>query len=61
MLYLSRFEFPTEDREWAFFMGVKRQCYNTFYPFQVLSSRGLAALDFEPITILYGGNGSGKT
>ena len=61
MLYLSRFEFPTEDQEWAFFMGVKRQCYNTFYPFQVLSSRGLAALDFEPITILYGGNGSGKT
>lgn len=61
MLYLSRFEFPTEDREWAFFMDVKRQCYNTFYPFKVLSSRGVTALDFEPITILYGGNGSGKT
>ncbi|MBE5803667.1 MAG: AAA family ATPase [Clostridiales bacterium] len=61
MLYLSRFEFPDEDREWAFFMGVKRQCYNSFYPFQVLSSRGVTALDFEPITILYGGNGSGKT
>lgn len=61
MLYLSRFEFPDEDREWAFFMGIQRKCYNTFYPFQVLSQRGLTALDFEPITILYGGNGSGKT
>ena len=61
MLYLSRFEFPTEDREWAFFMGVKRQCYNTFYPFKVLSGRGVTEMTFEPITILYGGNGSGKT
>ena len=61
MLYLSRFTFPDEDREWNFFMSVKRQCYNTFYPFKVLSSRGLTQLAFEPITILYGGNGSGKS
>lgn len=61
MLYLSRFEFPTEDQEWSFFMGVKRQCYNTFYPFGVLSARGMTELEFEPVTILYGGNGSGKT
>ncbi len=61
MLYLSRFTFPDEDREWSFFMSVKRQCYNTFYPFKVLSSRGLTQLAFEPITILYGGNGSGKS
>ena len=27
----------------------------------MLSARELAALDFEPLTILYGGNGSGKT
>ncbi|MBP3635978.1 MAG: AAA family ATPase [Clostridia bacterium] len=61
MLYLSRFEFPSEDAEWAFFMSVKRQCYNTFYPFKVLGSKGITALEFEPVTILYGGNGSGKT
>ena len=35
--------------------------YATFYPFQVLSKHGLTRLDFEPVTILYGGNGSGKT
>lgn len=61
MLYLSRFEFPDEDQEWSFFMSIQRQCYNTFYPFKVLGMRGLTALDFEPMTILYGGNGSGKT
>ena len=27
----------------------------------MLSSRGLKRLDFEPVTILYGGNGSGKS
>lgn len=61
MLYLSRFEFPTEDREWRFFMSIKRKCYSTFYPFQVLIQRGVTELTFEPVTILYGGNGSGKT
>lgn len=35
--------------------------YDTFYPFQVLSKHGLTRLDFEPVTILYGDNGSGKT
>lgn len=61
MLYLSRFEFPTEDQEWCFFMSIKRKCYSTFYPFQVLNQQGVTELTFEPITILYGGNGSGKT
>ena len=35
--------------------------YDTFYPFQVLSKHGLTRLDFEPVTILYGDNGLGKT
>ena len=35
--------------------------YDTFYRFQVLSKHGLTRLDLEPVTILYGGNGSGKT
>ena len=61
MLYLSRFEFPDEDAEWRFFMGIKRKCYDSYYPFQVLAGRGMTAIDMEPVTILYGGNGSGKT
>lgn len=62
MLYLSRFTFPTAEEESSFFISeVKRTCYDSYYPFGVLSARELAALDFEPLTILYGGNGSGKT
>ncbi|MCI8542305.1 AAA family ATPase [Acetatifactor aquisgranensis] len=61
MIYLSQFSFPDIEREYDFLMGIKRTCYDSFYPFQVLSGHGLRMLDFEPITILYGGNGSGKT
>ena len=61
MLYLSGFEFPDAEREVDFLMGIRRKCYDTFYPFRVLSGRGLQRLQFEPITLLYGGNGSGKT
>jgi len=61
MIYLTRFTFPDPDGENSFFMSQKRTCYDTFYPFQILSRRQLFELDFEPITILYGGNGSGKT
>ena len=61
MLYLKHFRFQTEDQELVFFYGQKRTCYDTFYPYQIFPQRGLLQLDFEPVTILYGGNGSGKT
>ena len=61
MLYLSRFAFPDDEKEFDFLLTVKRKCYNSFYPFKVLSARGLLELEMEPVTILYGGNGSGKT
>lgn len=61
MIYLSHFEFPHIEREYSFIMGLKRTCYDTVYPFQILSKHHLKMLDFEPVTILYGGNGSGKT
>lgn len=61
MIYLSHFSFPDIEEEYSFIFGLKRTCYDTVYPFQVLSKHGLKCLDFEPITILYGGNGSGKT
>jgi len=58
-LYLSRFTFPDAEREFDFFLRQKRTCHDSYYPFQVLPRVG--RLDFEPITVLYGGNGSGKT
>lgn len=61
MLYLSRFAFPDDEKEFDFLLTVKRKFYNSFYPFKVLSARGLLELEMEPVTILYGGNGSGKT
>lgn len=61
MVYLSHFSFPDIEQEYSFVMGEKRTCYDTFYPFYILSKHHLSMLDFEPVTILYGGNGSGKT
>lgn len=61
MIYLENFTFPDSDAEFSFITGIKRTCYDTFYPFQVLSAHQFERIDFEPITILYGGNGTGKS
>ena len=58
MVYLTCFEFPSEDREADFLWDIGMM---SVYPFNVLSKRCLAKIEFEPITILYGGNGSGKS
>lgn len=61
MNYLKAFTFPNKDMEFGFFMEIKRTCYDSFYPFKILSRHGFERIDFEPVTILYGGNGSGKS
>lgn len=61
MIYLSRFSFPDREAEYDVYFGEKRTCYDSFYPFGILSRSALSVLDFEPITILYGDNGSGKS
>lgn len=61
MIYLSHFEFPGIEREEMFLHEIRQTCYDSFYPFLVVSKHGLRMLDFAPVTILYGGNGSGKT
>lgn len=61
MQYLDWFTFPDEEDEFDFFLKQKRTCYNSYYPFQILSGHHLRRIDFAPVTILYGGNGSGKT
>lgn len=60
-MYLSNFQFADELKEELFLNDIKRTCYNSFYPFGVLSMHHLHRLDFEPVTILCGGNGSGKS
>ncbi|MDC7287848.1 AAA family ATPase [Blautia schinkii] len=61
MVYLSHFSFPSIETEYNFNFSLQRTCYDTLYPFFILSKHALNMLDFEPVTILYGGNGSGKT
>lgn len=62
MVYLNRFNLPDEDNEWRFFVyGEKRTCFNTYYPFQIFPKMEFDEIEFEPVTIFYGGNGTGKT
>ena len=60
-MYLSKFVFPDEEQESGFRFSIKRTCYDSWYPFGILSKHRFRQIDFEPITILYGGNGSGKS
>ena len=60
MIYLTSFKFPTLDMEESFLSTIS-SVYDFSYPFRLFSGAGLRKLEFEPITILYGGNGTGKT
>ena len=60
-MYLHSFIFPNDDMESNFIMNEKRTVYDSFYPFKVLSRKDFETIVFDPITILYGGNGSGKS
>lgn len=61
MVYLKSITFPNADAELDYIWKEKRQCYESFYPFKILSRNDLHRLEFRPVTLLYGGNGSGKT
>jgi predicted ATPase len=61
VIYLDYFTFPNEDKETDFIWTIQRTCYDSYYPFKILSTHYFERIDFEPITILYGGNGSGKS
>ena len=68
MVYLETFYFPSVEREEEIQKLIENEEYKpainyiaqNVYPFSILTHR-LTSLDFEPITILYGGNGSGKS
>ena len=60
-LFLSAFYFPGEEAESDFMFGLKTTYDQTVYPYGVLPQAGLNEIVFRPVTILYGGNGSGKS
>ncbi|MDE6522647.1 MAG: AAA family ATPase [Muribaculaceae bacterium] len=62
MIYLEKFMFPDLEEDTLYFDVPKGSFYDeNTYPFHLTSELGLWSLDFEPLTILYGGNGSGKS
>ncbi len=60
-MFLSSFWFVTREREENHRWDIQRTCYDSWYPFGILSKNSLRMVDFEPVTIFYGGNGCGKT
>lgn len=58
--YLKSFYMPSNDRESYYLDKIKMTCFNNFYPFKTLPLE-FRQLEFFPLTILYGGNGCGKT
>lgn len=64
MIYLEKFTLPTEDEEAGHLRDSGKNqatCYTSRYPFGVFSRREVPELSFQDITVLCGGNGSGKT
>ena len=60
-MFLSAFYFPGEELESDFLFGLKTTYDQSVYPYGVLPKAGLNEIFFRPVTILYGGNGSGKS
>ncbi len=60
MIYLKSFKLLDENEEHPLIMH-KMNIYNNLYPLKIFSEKEFSNIDFEPITIFYGGNGSGKT
>ena len=60
-MFLSAFFFPGEERESDFLFDLKTTYDQSVYPYGVLPKVGLNEIFFRPVTILYGGNGSGKS
>ena len=60
-MFLSAFYFPGAETEFDFMRSLKTTYDQSVYPYGVLLKIGLDEIFFRPITILYGGNGSGKS
>ena len=61
MLYLKSFELPDKDTEENVLMFDRRTYVNGIYPYNIFPNKELKVINFAPITIFYGGNGSGKS
>lgn len=60
-IYLHDFTFLSSNDEDRIIGNEYRTCFNSFYPCRIFPQKGLGRLEFDHMTILYGGNGSGKS
>ena len=60
MIFLKSFRLLNGDVEYNMIVH-KMNIHNNLYPFHIFPEKEFEKIDFEPITIFYGGNGSGKT
>lgn len=69
MVYLEKFVLPIDKEEDMIEErmlengGGNKSCkyIDNIYPCRLFSTKGLAEIDFAPLTVFYGGNGSGKS
>lgn len=61
MIYLKTFSLPSLNARELFVNHIRKTCYQSVYPFDLFPLQEIPAFAFEPVTILCGGNGSGKT
>ena len=62
MVYLKNFTLLDELQEHDIVCCEEiRRIFNNYYPLHLFSTKSFKNIDFDKITIFYGGNGSGKT
>ena len=61
MVYLKKLKLVSDEQETNVFLSERRTCFGTLYPFKIFPNKQLEHIEFEPVTIFYGGNGSGKS
>lgn len=61
IIYLKNFSLLDEIEEHKLYQIERRNIFNNYYPLQLFSSKFFKNIEFENITIFYGGNGSRKT
>lgn len=61
MVYLKCFNFLSEEYENGLLINERRTYFHNQYPFRMFPEKKLEKINFSNVTILYGGNGSGKS
>lgn len=60
-VYLKNFILLNQEQEEKVRDFERRTCFNIFYPLGIFPDKDFKQIEFEPVTIFYGGNGSGKS